>query len=614
MRIVNTGSSPYVLSYRTGDSFYLEANGGYVIRPAGDLDYLDDSAAMLALFTSGRLVLQNDDGSAYTGSPLPAAPNAPPQLLPVLANSKTGALTTGVGTSISTGGGAPVDLVIFAGQSQANSNGTTGADVPAGPLQAAMPNAQIWDPWKNEWVAYQAGVTSAIHTQSGKYANNALYWGFEAEYARRYIANNPGKTLYIVKLAYSSTSIDQAARTAQRGCWDPALRVELYDFLTRAINAARSNLRLAGKTINLRGFHWIQGENEGGVQTAANNYQTTLTNFFTAVRRDADMQSVPFIVSRINAIANWAYGAAVRTAQVTIGDGTPNVRWVNCDDLTRAADGIHYNPTGVIEGGKRHYLASISPDEAYALYTAKLAFTPNAAQKAAIYALIQGLIERSLFPCLEVLQLYCMPDQASALVNVIPYDITAVNSGMTFTAKSGFTGTSANSFLNTGIASGNSSIMQQNDEAVSVWVGNNITVASGVDLGAFAGSTATTVLTVQPSVSSNFRVNHTAVTTDNTFTPGSDVSGLWSMQRDGSPSSAVRQNGSTLKTDAVNASAAPPTSPIFVGNRSLSTTSGTAGTTGRLYQAFAAGSSRTLAQEQALYSLLSTFITTFTVA
>lgn len=535
------------------------------------------------------------------------------------ANGDTSAyvrLEAGIGAGGGITSSGAVDFVVFAGQSQTNSNGTTGNDVP-GTHTAALPNVMTWDPWQNQWVTYQAGVTSGVHTNSGKYANNTQYWGGEAEYAKQYVAANPGKTLYIVKMAFSSTSIDPAARTANRGCWDPALRLELYDFLIRAVNAARADLHAQGKSVNVRAFIWVQGENEGGNSTAAGNYQTTLTNFFTAVRRDANLQSTPFLISRINSIAAWTSGAAIRSAQVAVGDSTPNVRWINCDDLTLAADNVHYGPTttGVIEHGRREYLATITAAEAYAAYVAKLAFTPNTLQKSALMDLFQGLIERSLFATLDCMQLYCMPDQVSALANLVPTTITPANSGMTFTAKSGFTGTSANSFINTGIAQAGARTMKQNDTALSIWIGNNITAASGVDMGSFAGGAGVSVLTVNPSASGNFRVNNnTAVTADNTITVGSDVSGLWTMQRDGATSSKTFQNGFTAKTDAVNGSGTPSPTPIFVGNRSLTVSSGTAGTTGRLYQAFAAGSSRTTAQEQALYSILSTFLLRFPTA
>ena len=77
MRIVNTTPAAQYLNYRDGTVIAIEPMG-YVIRPAGDLDYLDDSAVSLARFSSGQLVLRNDDGSAYTGTALPGSPVSPP--------------------------------------------------------------------------------------------------------------------------------------------------------------------------------------------------------------------------------------------------------------------------------------------------------------------------------------------------------------------------------------------------------------------------------------------------------------------------------------------------------------------------------------------------------
>ena len=84
MRIQNTTLADIRLNYRTGQTVVVPA-GQYVIRPAGDLDYLDDTAVTLALFSGGSLVLYNDDGSAYTGSALPSAPKAPAEKNPIRA-------------------------------------------------------------------------------------------------------------------------------------------------------------------------------------------------------------------------------------------------------------------------------------------------------------------------------------------------------------------------------------------------------------------------------------------------------------------------------------------------------------------------------------------------
>lgn len=109
MRIVNTGTQVRILTYRDGTQLAIPPAGGavpnYVIRPNSDIDFLDDNALQLQLFSLGVLVLQNDDGSAYTGPALPAQPDAPGYTLPVLGNTKTGALQLENGLPVSAGGG-----------------------------------------------------------------------------------------------------------------------------------------------------------------------------------------------------------------------------------------------------------------------------------------------------------------------------------------------------------------------------------------------------------------------------------------------------------------------------------------------------------------------------
>lgn len=105
MRIVNTTPRVITLNYRDGTLIPIDPNGGYVIRPASDLDFLDDTTTSLLLFQQGLLVLQNDDGSAYTGAALPATPDAPGQNVPVSVNTKTGALTKPDGSTVAVSGG-----------------------------------------------------------------------------------------------------------------------------------------------------------------------------------------------------------------------------------------------------------------------------------------------------------------------------------------------------------------------------------------------------------------------------------------------------------------------------------------------------------------------------
>lgn len=75
MRITNTTQRIIVLNYRDGRSFPVPALQ-YIIRPDYDVDYLDDTAVTLSYFSSGALTLTNDNGSAWSGTPLPGSPVA----------------------------------------------------------------------------------------------------------------------------------------------------------------------------------------------------------------------------------------------------------------------------------------------------------------------------------------------------------------------------------------------------------------------------------------------------------------------------------------------------------------------------------------------------------
>lgn len=75
MRINNTQARQIILIYSDGRTFPIDA-GSYITRPDTEFGFLSNSAAQLALFSSGALVLQNTDGTAWTGGVLPSTPPA----------------------------------------------------------------------------------------------------------------------------------------------------------------------------------------------------------------------------------------------------------------------------------------------------------------------------------------------------------------------------------------------------------------------------------------------------------------------------------------------------------------------------------------------------------
>lgn len=104
MRITNTTLRDLILNYRTGVQVTVPA-GAFVIRPIAEVDLIDDSTAQLALFSSGQLVLANDDGGTYTGPALPALARQPGGAAPVTASGsglRIGTVAAAAGASLRT--------------------------------------------------------------------------------------------------------------------------------------------------------------------------------------------------------------------------------------------------------------------------------------------------------------------------------------------------------------------------------------------------------------------------------------------------------------------------------------------------------------------------------
>lgn len=517
-------------------------------------------------------------------------------------------------------GSAPVtptaaQMVIFAGQSQCNSNGTTSAQTMPAAITGPMTDVFIWDPFGKAWLTYQAQVTSAAHLKGGKYPDlSQNYVGAEAEYARRWKVDNPGVPLYMIKKGHSTTSLSQAARTADRGCWDPALRDDLFDELVAWAADAKANLTAAGKTVNIRGMNWTQGENDAGsTLAAANAYEANLSAFIDSVRSSGVIGSTtPFIISRIQT-ATWANPAPVRAAQQSVGETKPNCRWFNADTVTiDGSDSIHYGPNGVVIHGDLMYEEGLSGAETAKLYASRMTVAPSTDRLTKLASFFDSLINNGLWSGVSTMQIYASPTEQAARVDAKSGTVTAVNSGMTFTADQGFTGTGTASFINTGVnpVTGDSKLAPGN-VSYAYYVRGNIDT-SGVDMGFNSTTTGRSVIVTgakSPSTS-NFRLNNSNTSADNTYAGIADVSGLWSVSRKTTNACTLFNKGTQVHTtDTVNTDVGESSNTIFVGNRNSSNnTSGVNGTL-RQYGMFIAGSGRTPAQEAALSAAVSSYLT-----
>jgi hypothetical protein len=505
-------------------------------------------------------------------------------------------------------------MVIFAGQSQCNSNGNTNAQTVPAAIAGPMTDVFIWDPFGKAWLTYQAQVNSAAHLKGGKYpeASNE-YFGAEAEYARRWKIDNPGVPLYMVKKGHSTTSLSQAARTANRGCWDPALRDDLYDEFVSWVADAKANLAAAGKAVNLRGMNWTQGENDAGsTLDAANAYGTNLSAFIDAVRANVIGSTTPFIISRIQT-GTWANPAPVRAAQQNVAETKPNCRWFSADSVTiDGADTVHYGPNGVVIHGDLMYDEGMSGAEVARQYAAKMTVAPSTDRMSKLATFFDSLITNGVWSGISVMQIYASHAEQAALVNARNVPVVAVNSGMAFTADQGFTGTSTASFVNTNVnpVTGDSKLAPGN-VSYGVYIRGNLST-NGCDLGFLSTTSGRSVLlyATQSPGNTSFRINNSDVSAANTIAGAADISGLWSMTRKATNSAMCFQKGAQVgTTDTTNLDSGESSNVIFIGNRNSSNnTSGTNGTL-RQYGMFIAGSGRTPAQEVALNSAVSAYLT-----
>ena len=526
---------------------------------------------------------------------------------------KIGGVYQPLGSATPAAGGstpATAQMVIFAGQSQANSAGNTTAQTVPAAIAGPMPDVYIWNPYTKAWLTYEAGVNSAVQqtdpVQKG-------YWGAEAEYARRWKIDNPGVPLYIIKAAINTSCLQPEARSANRGCWDPTLPADVYVMATGWIADAKANLISAGKSINIRAWNWTHGENDSSVSTAVStSYGAALTAFIAALRNSGTIgATTPFIISRLQ--PTWPFPVQLRAQQQLVAETVPYCRWFSADSVALdGADNQHYGATGVVTHGGLMYDEGLSGAETAKLYASRMTVAPSADRIAKLGTFFDALISSGVWSGISTMQIYASPTEQAARIDAKSGLVTAVNSGMTFTPDQGFTGTSTTSFINTGVnpATGDSKL-ERGNVSYAYYVRGNI-ADTGVDVGYHsnpAGRGVTLGSTQSPG-SGSFRVNNANNGADNTYAGVSDVSGLWSASRKAVNMCTFFHRGTQIHTtDTVNTDQGESSNLIFVGNRNSSNNTSATNGTLRQYGMFIAGSGRTPAQEVALNNAVTAYLT-----
>ncbi len=124
----------------------------------------------------------------------------------------------------------------------------------------------------------------------------------------------------------------------------------LYALLKRQVEISK----VLENNNRVTGFIWMQGERDARFPQSANAYAGNLRTLIFDMRREYQSPNAPFILGRVNPpVAQFPAVETIRRTQVQIARQIPNTRWVNTDDLHKAADRIHYNTRGQIYLGRR---------------------------------------------------------------------------------------------------------------------------------------------------------------------------------------------------------------------------------------------------------------------
>lgn len=246
------------------------------------------------------------------------------------------------------------DVIVLAGQSNALGRAAV-TDISDGDYNDLLDNGYIYD---NNF-PYHTGTFKMAKINPGVNSHSDIsgYFGIEQSLLKD-LSAYLSKDVYITKYGVSGTQIYPKSGND----WHPTSTGELFDTLKINISNALRAMSYIKKRGRIKYFIWIQGEEDSLTETAANAYQSSLTDFFTAIRTfisdknklwHAPTDIVKIIICRISNSSEWTYRAAVRAAQaafVTVGGSKYEL--FDTDSYTLQADNKHFTADSNIAIGK----------------------------------------------------------------------------------------------------------------------------------------------------------------------------------------------------------------------------------------------------------------------
>lgn len=184
------------------------------------------------------------------------------------------------------------------------------------------------------------------------------FFGPELSLAR-HLNNQPPRDHYIAKLAVGNASLNYSSSADN---WMPTSHLynELLKLIADAHNSKREIVRL-----RVSGMFFMQGETDALNQAWSRNYEKSLFDFITSIRRDlkhmgcSDHEEFPVVVGRIQDNPVWVHRKYVRAGQQEAALKLPLISVIDTDDFAShlVPDGIHFNEYAQNQLGTRVYRA-----------------------------------------------------------------------------------------------------------------------------------------------------------------------------------------------------------------------------------------------------------------
>lgn len=241
----------------------------------------------------------------------------------------------------------PLKVFILAGQSNMVGQGQS-REVPAELLK----NDKVLAFVNGEGREFTPEFDSKLRKQKWHYDLTKANWmpydvktghiGPDVGFIQEYAKSGKEESFGIIKFAVNATSLD--AHWLNKGHHKFGL---LSQMLVETVQAAQKQ-----KPVEIIGMLWMQGESDACGDEAGGKYAENLKTLIEKIRTECKAPEMVFICGRVNPPpAKYPGAEKVREAQMNCS--LPDTYWVDCDDLPKRKDDLHYTTEGQLELGKR---------------------------------------------------------------------------------------------------------------------------------------------------------------------------------------------------------------------------------------------------------------------